>query len=228
MTDRVAPSAPTSAEEATADPFRRLSEHAPVGIVEADLAGNLVTVNEAWREISGCAVPTPIPFPAVLGCVHADERRRITELFVTSADRREPFDTRTRLQRPDGEVREVRMQGSPLLDAAGALHGFVGSVVDITDLVLADEARRRSDRRYRDLIANAPVGQAVYDLRGRLVEVNRAWSSLLGYEPDDVVGTQAADYIHPDDRPAVLAAVRDLLDGTLPALRRGMTRPVDN
>ncbi len=51
MTDRVAPSAPTSAEEATADPFRRLSEHAPVGIVESDLAGNLVTVNEAWREM---------------------------------------------------------------------------------------------------------------------------------------------------------------------------------
>src|SRR4051812_28628784 len=35
------------------------------------------------------------------------------------------------------------------------------------------------EQRYRRLIANSPVGQATYGLKGRMIEVNPAWAELL-------------------------------------------------
>ena len=52
----------------------------------------------------------------------------------------------------------------------------------------ADEAR------YRLLLEQSPVGQAIYDLSGRLVEVNAAWADLLGYDREEVLGRRSIDF----------------------------------
>ena len=47
----------------------------------------------------------------------------------------------------------------------------------------------------------APVGLAILDERGLLLEVNEAFSSQLGVAPADVIGRPAVDFIHADDAP---------------------------
>ncbi|MEZ5143581.1 MAG: PAS domain S-box protein [Acidimicrobiales bacterium] len=219
MTDRVERRRRASGHGDATDPFRRLAEHAPIGIVETDVEGNFVVVNDSWRAITGYDGPAPVPFTEVEHLLHPDDRDRFVSVYTSSAAALAPFDTRVRIVRSDGTHRAVRVYGTPLLHDDGSLRGFVGSLMDLTDLVEAEEGRRRSEQRYRKLMVNAPVGQAVYDLRGRLTEVNRAWASLLGYEPGEVVGLRAADFVHPDDRDDVVDAVGALVDGTLPVLR---------
>ena len=73
----------------------------------------------------------------------------------------------------------------------------------------ADEAR------YRLLLEQSPVGQAIYDLSGRLVEVNAAWADLLGYDREEVLGRRSIDFVHPDDRDALISQVEPLLQGTI-------------
>ncbi|HEV2623341.1 MAG TPA: PAS domain S-box protein [Frateuria sp.] len=55
--------------------------------------------------------------------------------------------------------------------------------------------RDRAWKHSRDL-------QAVLDERGRFLQVNDAWCAMLGWQPADVVGHHAYEFIHADDRPA--------------------------
>ncbi|MBI2706674.1 MAG: PAS domain S-box protein [Actinobacteria bacterium] len=67
------------------------------------------------------------------------------------------------------------------------------------------------EQRYERLIANSPVGQAICEVTGRLVEVNPAWADLLGCTVEEVIGRRAAEFVHPDDQPALQSIVDDLL-----------------
>jgi PAS domain S-box-containing protein len=60
-----------------------------------------------------------------------------------------------------------------------------------------EERTRERDRAWKyssDL-------QAVIDQRGCFLQVSDAWTTILGWRPQEVVGHRSYEFIHPDDRP---------------------------
>jgi diguanylate cyclase (GGDEF)-like protein/PAS domain S-box-containing protein len=196
------------------DPFRQIAEAAPIGVVHTTATGIVLFVNQAWREITGMTGPTPIDFETVNRMVHADDRDRIIKLYLDAGETLVPFETELRMVRPSGEIRHVRIQGHPLT-VDGELDGFTGTTLDITDQVEAEVARDRSENRYRELIAKAPIGQAFYDLEGRMLDINEAGATLLGYTPDELVGVRAADLLSATDRTLMIEPMTELIKGEI-------------
>ena len=103
---------------------------------------------------------------------------------------------------PSGITLEVRR--SPLADG-----GAVLTFSDVTQNRIAERATEESERRYRLLAENATDIIIWSDLTTCRRYVSPAVRTVLGYDPDDLVGTQPLDFVHPDD----VAAYRDVLDG---------------
>jgi PAS domain S-box-containing protein len=74
-------------------------------------------------------------------------------------------------------------------------------------------ALEESEERYRDLFENA--GDLIYGAApdGRLLFVNRAWRTNLGYGSDDVSNLSLADIVHGDHRNSFLEGCRRALSG---------------
>ncbi len=53
----------------------------------------------------------------------------------------------------------------------------------------------------------------VVDAEGRFVFVNAACEQLLGYKPDELIGRNMIEYVHPDDRERTLAAAMVVMSG---------------
>ena len=71
----------------------------------------------------------------------------------------------------------------------------------------ADQTPREDDRWLRSVLENSSEIMKVVDLDGILRYANPAFGRVLGYDPDQVVGTMnVLDYVHPDDLPHVLEA----------------------
>jgi PAS domain S-box-containing protein len=70
-------------------------------------------------------------------------------------------------------------------------------------------ASREHEQRFRTAFDHAPIGMAVTDLDGRVVEVNQALFSMTGLTPD----TAFVDIIVDDDRPMVTDHVKRLAAG---------------
>jgi PAS domain S-box-containing protein len=99
----------------------------------------------------------------------------------------------------DGE-RHYQTSLSPIGGPDGQVTQIVGVGRDITALHRAESTLRESEARYRSLVetTNDLIWAVAAD--NRLAYVNRAVERILGYRPEEVVGTDSLQYLHPGDR----------------------------
>lgn len=61
------------------------------------------------------------------------------------------------------------------------------------------EAQQESERRFRSLVQNSSEIVKITDTDGTLRYASPAFENVFGYDPEDAVGTNVLDYVHPDD-----------------------------
>ena len=103
---------------------------------------------------------------------------------------------------------------------AGPIHGPDGVVLggavlsfDITDRAYADRQIAEAEERYRLLADTATEVVSLHDLDGRYLYVSPSVTSVLGYEPDELLGQVCFDLNHPHELPQIAAAMKDLIAG---------------
>jgi len=110
--------------------------------------------------------------------------------------------------RADDEVEVLRRR---LAEAEAALRAIIAGQVDAVAapdsaapvlLQHAQEALRRSEERYRDLIARSPAIVCELAADGTTLYVNEAATAILGYRQSDLVGRQWWSVLCPDQTPA--------------------------
>ncbi len=116
---------------------------------------------------------------------------------VSHGERIEHYET-SRV-RKDGRGVEVSLSISPIRSASGAIIGASKTARDITEskftqraLTQEVEERRRIFETSHDLIL-------VTDTAGTFIQVSPSVTSILGYQPSDMIGHSAVEFIHPDD-----------------------------
>jgi PAS domain S-box-containing protein len=118
-----------------------------------------------------------------LSLLHPDDRERIAEVHQRAYATGEPYQMIERVVRPDGELRYLSSNGQVVLGEDGVPVRMRGTCVDVTDRVLADQARERSAARFRALVDAAPEAILVVDHRGTVVAHNARADELLHGDP---------------------------------------------
>lgn len=108
-----------------------------------------------------------------------------------------------RLRHADGHWVWIETTARVTREPGGPVRGAVTSSRDVGERRVMEDALRQSERKFRVLMADAPMGIAEMDRSGGCVFVNRTWSRLTGQEPDEAVGEGWLRAVHPDDRAAV-------------------------
>ncbi len=93
--------------------------------------------------------------------------------------------------------------------------GSIWVIMDITERKNAEEDLRDSEKRFRTILENAPIGMAVLTLEGRFLLVNRSLCEIVGYEKEELEKLTFQEITHPDDLEANLAKVRQLQDSDI-------------
>ncbi len=122
------------------------------------------------------------------------------------------------LRTAKGDVLRVRVIQSEHRDESGNLL-YTRSIVVPTALAgrSPDAERSHDERAPRWLFSDAPVGIAVLDMHGMVVDCNRAFLRILGIHHDAVVGRPLADQIRKEDQSDVGAQLSKIVMGTVPA-----------
>ncbi|BEU96655.1 EAL domain-containing protein [Acidovorax sp. DW039] len=86
--------------------------------------------------------------------------------------------------------------------------------------LVSDEARRQSEERFRALFNQAAVGVAqVNSETGIVMRINQRYCDIVGYTPEELQGRTLREISHPEDQPAVFAAMARLKKGEIPEFR---------
>ena len=107
-----------------------------------------------------------------------------------------------RYRHQDGSWRHLETFGRTFSPAT-AEQGLVLNTRDITERKEAEDALRRSEQHFRRVIENAQDNIVIVDATGTMTYQSPSVERILGYAPEELVGRNAFEYIHPDDVPVV-------------------------
>lgn len=187
---------------------------AGAGAWDWDLRTGVVTWSRELFELVG--VPPQEPgaglFDVWMQAIHPDDRERVERTAREAMQSTAPFSTDLRIVRGDtSEVRWLRSHGAPILDAAGSVTRLVGVNLDVTELrareaaLESDNARLTDevDARTRELdriwkLSRDPF--LIADAGGRWLRASPAWTDILGWSQEELIGQTSEWMEHPDDR----------------------------
>ena len=105
-----------------------------------------------------------------------------------------------------GERRYRRKDGSVMIvDTSASVISYGGKMAlcavsrDVTERRRLEETLKESEERFRSLVQNASDLITILEADGIVRYDSPAIERMLGYEPQERLGTSAFDYIHPED-----------------------------
>ena len=151
------------------------------------------------------------------GFLPPDDRVKVRELFTGLVSGQEgiPEYYQNRVTHPRGEERLIAWHNTLLYDDAGNITATLSSGEDITEQQQAQEQLRQREEQLRLTLENAPIGILTSRLDGRLLNVNPAFCSLLGYRAEELTGLSIEDITHPDDWEETRQAFDALVHGDI-------------
>lgn len=131
----------------------------------------------------------------------------------------------------DAGLRNVNATYTPDIDAHGSVQGFIVCVSDVTQRRRAEaalvQAKEELEARVSERTAELQESQAkskryaelsldlicTADFHGRMIEVNPAFTEILGWTREEMTTRPYVDFVHPDDAESTTQASTRLANG---------------
>ncbi len=193
--------------------FKRIIRDLDVGFFNSTLDGILLDYNKAFCKILG---------------LDARKNHKSTLLYDFWQNRKDRA-VYTKLLMAKGAVRNyiinaVKKDGEQIIlqtnahlvknDKTGVVY-IEGTISDITEQRKATEEIINKEKQYRLLFNFSPNGILIEDTEGTILDVNPAYTELMGYTKEELVGKKVFMLTHPDNRYDVKNNIEQLLKGKI-------------
>ena len=205
---------------ATAEASRRYFELSRDMLCTATFDGYYVELNGTWEETLGWTREELMARPFT-DFVHPDDRERTEREASDLVVRDHDVSFTNRYRTKGGDWRWLEWSARPDLER----RLIYATARDVTERRQDERRLREAEERWRRSFDDSAVGLAVVGVEGdkvnRLLAVNRTLCSLLGYEPEELLGIGTlAELTHPDDVSAAAEDIGRVMSGELRVMRR--------
>ena len=198
--------------------LRLAVEATGLGIWHVDLEGGTRDWSDEFLAIMGLPKGTRPDPDLFSSLIHADDRDRVNAAYAAMYRGHDGgrYRAEFRVLRADtGEERWVQTLGRLYLDADGRPYRAAGTLADVTERRRAEEELRRNEERLRLAQEVGRLGHWDWDIAADEIWWSDSLYRLMGLEPTGSntrrASAETLDYIHPDDRARVLAAIEEAM-----------------
>ena len=141
----------------TLQEYEALVEQSPILIWRANTEALCDYFNERWLAFRGRTMEQEYGNGWAEG-VHPDDFDRCLKIYLDGFNNRQIFEMEYRLMRHDGVYRWIFDRGVPFHDDDGNFAGYIGSCVDVTERIEAQEAlKSRLEEEIKTLKGFIPI-----------------------------------------------------------------------
>lgn len=191
--------------------FRALIENSLEGIAILNPDMTIRYESPSAERIVGYAPEEMIGHHA-LEFIHPDDIRiAVKTLDALTKNRSKPVPTAIRLLHKDGTWHIVEGVAQNLLNDP-IVSGVVVNYRDVTERNQAEQLLRQREEHFRALIDHSLDGIAILDRNGTIRYQSPSAERMMGRQPDERLGRNPFEYVHPDDMPNVARAFAELVE----------------
>jgi len=193
--------------------YRNIFENAVEGIYQTTPEGRYLTVNPAFAAMLGYESPEELiaSITDIGKQVYVDPHQRL-EIKRLLAEKETVRDFHARLYRKDRSIVWVSINASVARDESGNILSFQGTMMDVSERKLMDDALHQSEKRFTIAFHESPTPTIISSLGdGRYVDVNERFLQMLGYGRDEVIGLTALElgvWVDPETRVQIVNKLR--------------------
>ncbi len=191
--------------------YRRIFEHAPVGLVHYDPKGTILDCNDAYVAIVGTSSERIIG----LNLLRDLEDQRVIDAIRRSLTAGKSQINLIYRSTTADKVIPIRGFFADIRDDHGTLLSGMGIVEDFSDRYALEQPLSHREERFRLAVDAAGIGVWQYDRLGHRLHWDNWMRRLHGLEaggPSDLAAWRRL--VHPEDRRRVLHLLKDALRGT--------------
>ena len=179
--------------------FRELWDHAPVAYHTLDSKGIITSVNQTEAKMLGYAKEEMVGKPIlefILPEQHAEAEKRFQQKI--SGDPTLKAANRVYVSK-DGSKIYVMIDDVLERNKDGDVIGIRTTMVDMTKDKEAEEALKRSEEHFRDLVEKAGIAISIDDREGNLTYFNERYAEIFGYSVEEMKKQSVRSLVHSDD-----------------------------
>lgn len=198
------------------DTLAQAQRIAKIGSWRWDLITHTLTYSEEMRRIYGYQISTiESNHDSLLAMVIPEDRERVESIvrkaLVGTAD-----EVIYRIKLHDGHIRTIRAQWEVSVTNDGRPIEMVGMAQDITEQVLIEQQSLDNENKYKLITENSLdfISRSTIEC-STFLYCSPSCYSLLGYRPEEMVGTSAFDYVYAEDIPSLQEYFSSCLVGKL-------------
>ncbi len=166
--------------------FRNIFESANDAMIYLDMTGRILDVNKKTIDIYGGEKRELIgKHFTKLGILSTRDVPRLMKAFSSGLSGKHPL-LNINIKDWKGQKISLECQGS----IAKTSHGKSLLVIarDVTKRIKAEEGMKKSEKKYRALLEETPIGICNIDVKGTITYVNEAFENILGYSRNGILG----------------------------------------
>jgi diguanylate cyclase (GGDEF)-like protein/PAS domain S-box-containing protein len=180
--------------------MREVADVAPTLVWMIDASGRWTFLGTAMRALFSAA---PLYLEHWLQFVHPDDQAPVRDTLAVARAERSDFKVEHRVVRSDGSVRWMLSLGAPRFAPDGTFRGYGGATIDISAKHEAVARLAASEASYRLLADENPVLICHCNADSVYTYVSPSYHRVLGIEASALIGENAYERVHPDDRAAL-------------------------
>ena len=185
--------------QALSDQFRLAIDTIPGLVWTARPDGHINFLNRRWLEYTGLTLEEASGW-GWQAAVFPDDLPALTAYWQSVLASGEPGETEARLRRHDGVDRWFLFRAVPQYDERGNLVQWYGQTTDIEDRKRAEEELKKQTAHLDELFELAPHAVVLVDAEVRVIRVNREFTRMFGYTPEEAVSRPLLDLVAPEER----------------------------
>jgi PAS domain S-box-containing protein len=160
--------------------FHTLADNSPVGIFRTRPDGYTTYVNPKWMELSGLSLEEALG-DGWINAVFPEDVDKLKQEWGTATKNQVKSAIEYRFLKPDGAIIWITSEAAPELTSSGQLIGYIGTLVDVTERKIAEQALRQSEENFRRSMDESPLGMRIVSAEGQTLYVNQALLILYGF-----------------------------------------------
>jgi len=175
-------------------------------VVVMDTGGRIVLFNRACELCTGYSADEVSGKPVWSVLIAPEDEVAVRRVFGALRSDAVPSQFENVWLTRDGRRRTIAWSNSVITGTDGRVEYVLGTGIDVTE-------HRRSERERQRIFDMSLDMLCVGSLDGTLYQANPAWTRVLGWSAEEILGRSFQEFTHPDDVPATLAVGAELAGG---------------